>query len=391
MRTYERTNPWLKFQLDMRPAGPDIWLDLGEIASKCEHLVNLPLLPETREQMHRVYLAKGVAATTAIEGNTLSEADVRKAVEGKLKVPSSKEYQKQEVDNIIAACNSIGKAIVSLDPPRITAELISSYNQHVLEGLPLDKDIVPGELRGHQVVVGDVYRAPNAADCGYLLEKLCAWLQGEDFKATKGRKTVYAIIKAIIAHLYLVWIHPFGDGNGRTARLLEFLVLLAAGIPSPAAHLLSNHYNQTRSEYYRQLNLASKSGGDIMPFLRYAVRGFVEGLHEQMEFVWDQVWMTVWRDHVNERFLNRTHLSDARQKQLALDLAVKADWVAVAEIPELTPPLAKAYAGKTAKTVQRDLNQLEKMNLITREGRKVRARREVILSFLPLQRIPKKG
>jgi len=391
MRTYERTNPWLKFQLDMRPAGPDIWLDLGEIASKCEHLVNLPLLPETREQMHRVYLAKGVAATTAIEGNTLSEADVRKAVEGKLKVPSSKEYQKQEVDNIIAACNSIGKAIVSLDPPRITAELISSYNQHVLEGLPLDKDIVPGELRGHQVVVGDVYRAPNAADCGYLLEKLCAWLQGEDFKATKGRKTVYAIIKAIIAHLYLVWIHPFGDGNGRTARLLEFLVLLAAGIPSPAAHLLSNHYNQTRSEYYRQLNLASKSGGDIMPFLRYAVRGFVEGLHEQMEFVWDQVWMTVWRDHVNERFLNRTHLSDARQKQLALDLAVKADWVAVAEIPELTPPLAKAYAGKTAKTVQRDLNQLEKMNLITREGRKVRARREVILSFLPLQRIPKNG
>jgi len=391
MRTFEKTNPWLTFQLDMRRAGPEIWIDLGEIASKCEHLSFLPLRPETAKQLHQIYLAKGVAATTAIEGNTLSEADVRKAVEGKLTVPPSKEYLKQEVDNIIVACNGIGKAIVMDEPAQITIETISSFNRQVLENLPLAEDVVRGELRKHQVVVGNVYRAPAAADCGYLLEKLCTWLQGDDFKESKGRESVSAIIKAILAHLYLVWIHPFGDGNGRTARLLEFQILLAAGIPSPAAHLLSNHYNQTRSEYYRQLNLASKSGGDIMPFLRYAVRGFVEGLHEQMEFVWDQVWMTVWRDHVNERFLNRTHLSDARQKQLALDLAVKADWVAVAEIPELTPPLAKAYAGKTAKTVQRDLNQLEKMNLITREGRKVRARREVILSFLPLQRIPKKG
>ncbi len=387
MRTYEQTNPWLKFQLDMRPAGPETWLNLGEIASKCEHLSYLPLRPETAKQLHRVYLAKGVAATTAIEGNTLSEADVRKAVDGKLTVPPSKEYLKQEVDNIIAACNGIGKAIVSADPSRISVEMISSFNKQVLENLPLDEGVVPGELRGHQVVVGDVYRAPVATDCGYLLEKLCVWLQSEDFKATKGRETVHAVIKAIIAHLYLVWIHPFGDGNGRTARLLEFQILLATGIPSPAAHLLSNHYNQTRSEYYRQLDLASKSGGDIMPFLQYAVRGFVDGLHEQMSFVWEQQWDMVWQNHIHEQFQNRTHPSDIRERHLALDLGAKDDWVAVAEISELTPRLAKAYAGKTTKTVQRDINQLEKMNLITREGRKVRAQREVILSFLPLQRI----
>ncbi len=390
MRTYERTNPWLKFQLDMRPAGPEIWLDLGEIASKCEHLSFLPLRPETAKQLHQVYLAKGVAATTAIEGNTLSEADVRKAVEGKLTVPPSKEYLKQEVDNIIAACNGIGKAIVSVDPPQISVEMISSFNRQVLQNLPLDEGVVPGKLRGHQVVVGNVYRAPVATDCGYLLEKLCDWLQSEDFKATKGRETVHAVIKAIVAHLYLVWIHPFGDGNGRTARLLEFQILLAAGIPSPAAHLLSNHYNQTRSEYYRQLDFASKTGGDIIPFLHYAVRGFVDGLHEQMNFVWEQQWDMVWQNHVHEQFHNRTNPSDIRERHLALDLGAKNDWVTVAEISELTPRLAKAYAGKTSKTVQRDINQLGKMSLITREGRKVRARREVIFSFLPLQRIPKK-
>ena len=57
----------------------------------------------------------------------------------------------------------------------------------------------------------------------------------------KEHATAYAILKAIFAHLYLVWIHPFGDGNGRTARLLEFHILTAASLPYPVTHLLSNY------------------------------------------------------------------------------------------------------------------------------------------------------
>jgi Fic family protein len=41
----------------------------------------------------------------------------------------------------------------------------------------------------------------------------------------------YAILKAILAHLCLAWIHPFGDGNGRTARLVEFQILIFPGCP----------------------------------------------------------------------------------------------------------------------------------------------------------------
>jgi hypothetical protein len=48
--------------------------------------------------------------------------------------------------------------------------------------------------------------------------------------------------------------------------------------------------------------------------------------------------------------------------------------------------MAKAYASKTPKTVQRDLNVLSRMGLIVRDGRKIRALREVILAFLPLHR-----
>jgi Fic family protein len=391
MRTYKRTHPWISFQIDLRKAPPDLWIALGEAASKCEHLSRVPLRPATSELLHRLYLAKGVAATTAIEGNTLSEEDVLKAVDGKLDVPPSKAYLKQEVENIIEACNAIGSQLAADRLPPLTPKLVCDYNRQVLNRLPLKEDVVPGKLRPYSVVVGNVYRGAPAEDCDHLLEQLCAWLNGPDFKPREGMEVVYAILKAVVAHLYLAWIHPYGDGNGRTARLLEFHILLSAGVPSPAAHLFSNHYNLTRAEYYRQLDYASKSGGDLISFLNYAVRGLIDGLREQLDFVWAQQWDVVWRNYVHELFKNRNSATDTRRRHLALDLGARGGWVKSADIQELTPQLAKAYANKIPKTVQRDLNALQKMELIAREPRQVRARREIILSFLPLRRrIPKK-
>jgi hypothetical protein len=349
-------------------------------------LARVPLRPTTSQQLHRLYLAKGVAATTAIEGNTLSEADVLKAVDGKLDVPPSKAYLKHEVENIIEACNAIASQLAADKLPPLTPKLVGDYNRQVLNRLPLKDDVAPGKLRPYSVVVGNLYRGAPAEDCDYLLEQLCAWLNGPDFKPREGMDAVYAILKAVAAHLYLAWIHPFGDGNGRTARLLEYHILLSAGVPSPAAHLFSNHYNLTRAEYYGQLDHASKSGGDLTPFLNYAVRGLIDGLREQLDFVWAQQWDVVWRNYVHELFKNRNSATDTRRRHLALDLGARGDWVQSADIQELTPQLAKAYANKAAKSVQRDLNALQKMELIAREPRQVKARREIILSFLPFRR-----
>jgi hypothetical protein len=54
--------------------------------------------------LHRLYLEKGALATTAIEGNTLTENEVLQHLEGTLKLPPSKEYPGQEIDNIVGAC-----------------------------------------------------------------------------------------------------------------------------------------------------------------------------------------------------------------------------------------------------------------------------------------------
>lgn len=387
METYQKTHPWISFQIDMARAKPTLWMLLGEAASKCEHIAGVPLKPSTAQRLHQLYLAKGAAATTAIEGNTLTEDEVLKRIEGKLELPPSKKYLGQEVDNIVSACNQILKELAT-GHGALTVERVKDFNRQVLNGLTLEKDVVPGEIRTYSVLVGNIYRGAPAADCEVLLQLLCGWLAGPDFQVPDGLKhygidTVYAILKAIVAHIYLAWIHPFGDGNGRTARLMEYALLVAAGVPQPACHLLSNHYNQTRSRYYQQLDHASKSGGDLLPFIEYAAQGFVDGLREQLKAVRDQQWTVSWENYIHDRFRDKDGSSHRRQRYLVLDLSLAAGFVPVGKVAELSPRVAKEYASKTGRTLLRDLKELEQAGLVERTGDGVRARREIILAFLP--------
>ena len=384
MRTYEKTHPWIKFQVDLKAASPRLWMNLGEARSKCDHIAGVPLRPVVAEELHQLYLAKGVLGTTAIEGNTLSEEQVLQILDGKLKLPPSKEYLQQEIENILRACNEIGGRLRTGQHIGLTVARLKEFNAIVLDKLKVEPEVVPGAIRTHSVDVLR-YRGAPAEDCEHLLQRLCEWLNGEDFNADQSDAIVYAILKAVLAHLYLAWIHPFGDGNGRTARLVEFQILLTAGVPSPATHLLSNHYNQTRQEYYRQLDFASKSGGDIIPFIDYAVQGFVDGLRGQLDLVREQQWDVAWRNYVHEMFRDKMKAADIRQRHLALDLGMISIPVPLAKITETTPRIAKAYATKSPKTLQRDLAELEKLNLITRTPEGIRANREIILAFLPMR------
>ena len=97
-----------------------------------------------------------------------------------------------------------------------------------------------------------------------------------------------------------------------------------------------------------------------------------------------------WRSYVHERFRDRAGTNAKRQRDLVLDLSTAREPVAVGKITELTPRLAKTYAGISAKTLQRDLAAVEAMELIERHADGVRARRELILAFLPWRRIEAK-
>jgi Fic family protein len=384
-RKFKDTHPWIRFALDMNRAPAALWILLGECRSKCEHIAGVPLKPSVAENLHRLYLAKGVLATTAIEGNTLSEEEVLQHLDGKLKLPPSREYLAQEIDNILAECNRVLRSISEGEAPPLTLDRVRELNRTVLDGLSLESGVVPGEIRHHSVGVARYRGAPHE-DCEFLLNRMCEWLESSDFEPpTKEDAIISAILKAIVSHIYLAWIHPFGDGNGRTARLIEFQILISSGVPAPAAHLLSNHYNHTRAEYYRLLDASSRSGGDLMPFLVYAIRGFVDGLRSQLQVIRDQQWGVAWENYVHEQFKGEHTVCAERRKHLVLDLSRKAGLVPISELSQLSPRVAAAYAKKTKRTLARDVNALVKMRLVFSTPKGVSARKHKILAFLPIQ------
>lgn len=377
-RKYESTHPWLTFTVNLDQAPARLWIALGEAQSKCHHIAGVPLQPATANRMHQVYLARGLLATTAIEGNTLTVEEVEAFLDNKLKLPPSREYLKQEVANIMSSFQVI---LDSLKPDRpqlpITTGEIQRFNKMVLHKLDHDDGVVPGEIRKNSVGVGRYLAAP-AEDCEYLLQRLCEWLNSVPMP--DGEEVIYGLIKSIIGHLYLAWIHPFGDGNGRTARLLEAKFLLEAGVPSAAVHLLSNHYNLTRTEYYRQLDRASKAN-DVLGFMQYAVRGFVEQLREQIEEIRAQQITVSWVNYIHETLRDKTPAT-RRQKELLIAMTGRGPLKAN-EIRQLTPGLAAHYAQKTPKTVSRDLNNLVRLKLVEPSKAGYEARVELMLAFLP--------
>lgn len=380
MATYEQTHPWLTFSANFSNAPPLLWIILGECQSKCDHIARTPLRPDTSKRLFQVYLAKGALASSAIEGNTLTEQQVLDHLEGRLELPPSQKYLQQEVDNIIRVCNEIMDKISNGRGMQLDSGRIKEINARVLEGLSLPEHVTPGEIRDYAVGVGS-YRGAPAEDYALLLDRLCEWLEGDSFKPKPGLEIATAILKAVVGHLYMAWIHPFGDGNGRTARLIELQVLLASRVPAPAAQLLSNHYNQTRSEYYRQL--ASSSGGDIMPFVMYAVQGFLDGLKSQLDVIWEQEWDIVLRNYVHELLGKESGHTATRRRHLALDLSRKKGPIPITEIPLISPRISQAYANKTEKTLTRDLRVLIDKGVIEKTAQGYRVRKEIVGSFLP--------
>jgi cell filamentation protein, protein adenylyltransferase len=385
MREYEQTHPWIDFRAtDVNDVQPRHWMMLGEARSKCEHLAGAPLKPDVAKALYGVTLVKGALATTAIEGNTLTEDQARGILDGSYKAPPSRQYQEQEVRNVLDALGALYERIVAGENIQITAELIGDFNRQILKGTDLRPGVVPGAIRTESVVVGP-YRAAPPQDCEYLVDQLVEWLNGPTF-VHEDPEIQFALIlaKAVYAHLYIAWIHPFGDGNGRTARLLEFLILASCGhVPVPAAHLLSNHYNLTRDRYYRELDLASKPGQSTLGFLSYAIEGFIDGIRETITMVRDQQIHVAWVNYVHEQFgsLPNTKASD-RQRSLVLAMpmgkAVPRD-----DLEGLTPKVAKLYASAGPRVLPRDLNRIMKLGLIRQNSRGYRANNEVVLAFLP--------
>ncbi len=358
---------------------------LGECSALIQALSNIPLKPEYRSKLLQVSLIKGAQATTAIEGNTLTEEEIEKIQEG-WKLPESREYQEREVTNVINAFNELLKEIIEEEKLRIiTPDTIKTFHKMIGKNLGKHLDAIPGKFRTDSRFVGP-YKTPDHEDIPGLMEELCTWLKKE-FHFESGQDFPTAVIQAVVTHVYLEWIHPFGDGNGRTGRLLEFYILLRAGLPDIVSHVLSNFYNKTRQEYYRQLRNA-KEKNDLTFFIEYAVKGFRDGLVENLDIIQESQLYTFWHNYIYEIFSNlRYTKKEAFKRKRELILQLPTDkYLSTDEMTMTTPLIAKMYSQVNKVTVLRDIKELIELNLLKKEGRKYKANIEILRTMIPLKK-----
>jgi Fic family protein len=381
-REFQSSHPWISFSFDVRRLDHAVWLQLGQVQAKCEQVSGTPLLPSVAKRLHTLFIARGVRATTAIEGNTLTEDEVLRLLAGELKLPPSREYLAREAENIVTATNWLSQRLLEAPTLALTVDDIRQYNAIVLKGLGDEEQTTPGQFRSHDVRVGP-YKGAPPQDVPYLVSRLCEWLN-QDWPFPPQLKTAAGILKSIVAHVYVAWIHPFADGNGRTARMVELHTLMDIGFPSPTVHLLSNHYNLTRTEYYRFLDISSQSENGLYRFIEYAVQGLLDNLNEQISLIETQQLDVHWQNYVYEQFRHRESKVDLRRRRLVLAMGDKT--YSLADLRYLTPQLAEAYAEKSMKTMQRDVAELVDMGLLRLDKQGISANRELMQAFRPVRR-----
>jgi len=385
--TYLRSHPHITFTQDWN-ISKDVLFMLGECKAIVRAISEIPLPPGHRRHLLKVSLHKGARATTAIEGNTLTEEEIARIDEGE-SLPPSREYLEIEVKNILEALNKIREEVILEDKAAIiTPDVIKSFHATVGKNLGDHFAAIPGRFRENNVVVGR-YRPPESRDVPMLIQRLCDWMQ-EAFRYEEGKQRFTdQVIQAIISHVYLVWIHPFGDGNGRTARLIEFYILLRAGLPDIASHILSNYYNDTREDYYRQLDIAGKER-NLSDFIRYAVLGFRDGLNEILTIIQRNILDIAWKNYIFEmldskKATGKTKSIVKRRRNVALHFPTDKLYD-VDELLENNTFLMKEYAKLSPITRKRDLQELEKLYLVVREGTKYIGNVAILKGFMPLKK-----
>ncbi len=341
---------------------------IGQCVSLLKAINNTPIMPQYYAELMTVALTKGAQATTAIEGNTLTDDDIKKLQAGE-KLPASIQYQGIEVQNILEAFNTLlQETIFEQKEQLITKDLLLRFHKMVGKDLGDHFSAIPGRFRENDVIVG-TYRCPDYRDVPGLVDEYCAFLRSE-FRYEDGKQRFSDLfIEAIVAHVYLEWIHPFGDGNGRTGRLLEFYVLSRGGNPDITLHVLSNYYNLTRPEYYRQLEKAFQTK-DLSEFIAYALLGFRDGLQQILEKIQSSQLSITWQKYIYDKF-NTVEPGQKevfkRKRSFALEIPIDRKFLKE-DIPDLNIALARLYSNISAKTLERDIDELLRLEILVKEG-----------------------
>lgn len=214
----------------------DIMKKIGE----ANYFESLNRYPELRRKTR----IRSIHSSLAIENNQLSLFQVEDVINGKLVIGEQKDIQ--EVKNAYEAYEQIDK----LNP--YSVEDLKKI--HGILTFLIEKD--SGKFRNHGEAVYDgnveIFMAPPHKLVPTLMDNLFKWMN-------EAKKTINPLILSSVFHYEFVFIHPFGDGNGRTARLWQTVIL--ANWEKAFTYLpIESMIKKNQNEYYKVIDDCNKAG-----------------------------------------------------------------------------------------------------------------------------------
>jgi len=241
--------------------------NLIEITSAREVILNAYLVPKWEVSLRREALIRATHASTAIEGNPLTLEEVSQLARGR-KVTATRRA-KQEVLNYLNVLEHIEKY---QENGRIEEKNILNLHRDITRDT-LENPEWEGKYRKIQVYVGNritgevIFVPPPPEDVPRLIKTFLKWLNSwESFK-------LHPVLVAGISHYEFVRIHPFVDGNGRTARALATLILYKREFDIKRFFALDDYYDIDRTAYYNALKSVDQNTLDLTGWLEYFTEG----------------------------------------------------------------------------------------------------------------------
>lgn len=267
---------------------------LNRIEAAKALIENSPLVPAWEAKFRNEALARTVHYGTKIEGNELTEEQTQQVV----RLDSTIDAQEAERETgILARERDIQEVINYRNVIRWIDQQDSEHSQnlfspetmktlHQLTTFGLIEEKYAGSYRDKQVIVtsavntGVVFRPPVSVEIPFLIDDFFEWVNESQ------TQLLPAIFRAAIIHYQLVYIHPFIEGNGRTARAMASLLLYTTGYDFKRFFSLEQYFDKNVKAYYDALlSVQQNQDHDLTYWLEY----FCYGLALEIERVKDQV------------------------------------------------------------------------------------------------------
>ena len=367
------------FDLTLRAGNPRIIEDVAKIHALASVIRGIPIPPSVQQRLDRLNILRAVGGTIGIEGTELSAEEISLVM---VSPPDAsplgpgREREEQEARNANELMEYVAEYIKRNPDAQISEPLILEFHRVLTQGIAYPYN-EPGRYRNHAVTVGP-YRPPaTGEEVRRLMAEFVHWFN-------TGVPTSWdSVIRAIVAHFYLVSIHPFGDGNGRSSRAVESFLLYKADVNVRGYYSLANYYYQNRPEYIDSLNLVQMRGEtDLTPFVAFALKGLVQELETVHREVLEEVRTIAFRDYAREYLAASGKLgTPAGERQLRFLIGLSTNSTSLKDLRSGGHPLSRLYRNVTTRTLSRDINALKQQGLILVSGDEIRANLGLMTQF----------